>query len=320
MIEREPLQVLITVDTEIWCDDWAAIDRQFDDAFARYIHGRTPEGEFGLPYQLRTLRAHDLRAVYFVEPLFAARFGQERLAEIVALVHEGGQPVELHLHTEWVDEAIEPLLAAPQGKRQHLNLFSGAEQRILIAAGADLLTRAGAGPLRAFRAGNFGANDATLPAVAANGIGIDSSYHAASPHCAIEPAAPMQQPRRVGGVIEFPVSCFGDGLGRVRPASLNAASAREIAQALQDAWRQGWRYFVIVMHSFDLLDRHRRHANPIALRRFHGLIEFLARNRDRFRTTDFGAAPAVGGAEVPLRCGLWPTLGRIGEQMRSRLA
>ena len=60
------LDVLITVDVEIWCDGWQDIDARFPDAFRRYIHGPTAGGDYGLPYQLKVLSDHGLKGVFFV--------------------------------------------------------------------------------------------------------------------------------------------------------------------------------------------------------------------------------------------------------------
>jgi len=75
------------------------------------------------------LRDHGIPGTFFVEPLFATRFGSQPLQEIVGLVRAGGQEVQLHLHTEWVDEARTPLLPGARAKRQYLHHFSLEEQR-----------------------------------------------------------------------------------------------------------------------------------------------------------------------------------------------
>jgi len=118
------LDVFFTVDVEIWCDGWHRIDERFADSFKRYIYGPTAKGNYGLPYTLDVLSDHGLTGVFFVEPLFSRRFGSQPLAEIVGLLREDAQEIQLHLHTEWVDEAIEPLLAHSHSKRQHLHYFS----------------------------------------------------------------------------------------------------------------------------------------------------------------------------------------------------
>lgn len=172
------LNVFFTVDVETWCGGWQSIDTKFPAAFQRYVYGRTAQGDFGLPYKLRVLADHGLKGVFFVEPLFARRFGQDPLSEIAGLIREGEQEVQLHMHTEWVDEAKEPLLPNITGKRQHLRHYSLSEQTMLITEGLRLLERAGSGGINAFRAGSFGFNIDTLAALKANGVLFDSSYNA----------------------------------------------------------------------------------------------------------------------------------------------
>ena len=111
------LDVFFSVDVEIWCDGWDNLDEKFPDAFRRYVYGQTARGNFGLPYTVQVLREHGLKGVFFVEPLFSTRFGSQPLEEIVGLIREGGQEIQLHLHPEWVDESVEPLLENINGKR-----------------------------------------------------------------------------------------------------------------------------------------------------------------------------------------------------------
>jgi hypothetical protein len=172
------MDVFFTIDVEVWCDGWHDIDRKFPDAYRRYVYG--PDGDHGLPYQLGLLADHGLKAVCFVEALFASRFGQAPLTELVNLIEPGGHEAQLHLHTEWVDEAREPLLLRVDGKRQHLRCFDVSEQTRLIEIGMRLLEGAGAPRPLGFRAGSFAFNQDTLAALAANQIFIDSSYNAST--------------------------------------------------------------------------------------------------------------------------------------------
>jgi hypothetical protein len=92
---------------EIWPGSWNNIDARFPEAFRRYVYGDTPQGQYALPMTLEILRDHGLRGIFFVEPLFSARFGLGPLQEFVSLIQEGGQDVQMHLHPEWADEARE---------------------------------------------------------------------------------------------------------------------------------------------------------------------------------------------------------------------
>lgn len=288
------MNVYLTFDVEVWCDGWSDVDRQFPAAFDRYIYGRSASGEFGLPKTIEILNRHGLTGVFFVEPLFAARFGQQWLAEVVALLRAGGQDVQLHLHTEWVNEMHERVIEDQSAKRQHLIHYSLAEQDALISYGLGRLAECGV-QASAFRAGSYAANADTLRALAANGICVDTSlnrFYAVSGDGMGYPDGPCRS-FEAFGVHEYPVYLFRDGFGRQRPAQLASAGLAEFRQALDRAESAGQEHFVIVSHSFELLKSGSSMPDLIMVRRFEGLCSYLAANRDRFQVGCF--APALSG-------------------------
>lgn len=316
------VNVFMTVDVEVWCDGWTDIDSKFPQAMRRYIYGETAQGDFGIPYQLKTLNDHGLDAVFFVEPLFSARFGLQPLADIVGLIRTAGQEVQLHLHTEWVDEARAALLPGVTSKRQHLRYFTLAEQISLIAQGSDMLERAGAGRPDAFRAGSFGFNRDTIDALAANGILFDSSYNATmfGPDSGVLPGQLATVPFACGGVDEYPMTVFRDGARKLRHVQLTACSQGEIESLLLQAAERGDTDFVLLSHGFELLNKRKDSADKVVLKRFHELCKFLDRRRDAFTTRGFaGLARAAVQAQPPLlSTSLWQTGTRIAEQALRR--
>lgn len=316
------LKVFLTVDVEVWCDGWADIDRKFADSFDRYIYGRTAGGEYGLRYQARQLRDHGLRGVFFVEPLFSGRFGSQPLAEVVALLREGGQEVQLHLHTEWLDEWPEPMFPHVRGKRQFMRMFTLDEQCALLAEGRRRLEEAGAGRISAFRAGSFGFNAATLQAVAANGLPFDCSYNATAfgPASGVAPGGVLTDVSREGGVVEYPMTVYDTGFGRLRHVQLGACSWREIERLLWSALDSGQQAFVLLSHNFELLTPSKQRADPIVVARFERLCSFLERHRDQFEVCGFdGLAPSVAARQPPpLGGSAWHSAGRAAEQLYRR--
>lgn len=312
------LDVFLTVDVEIWCDGWDDIDRKFPTAFQHYIYGPTKKGNFGLPYQLGVLKRHGLSGVFFVEPLFSARFGEQPLAEIVGMLNDAEQEVQLHLHTEWVDEARSPLLPVRHEKRQHLRYFDRAEQASLIAQGAALLERAGAARVNAFRAGSFAFNHDTLSALAANGITFDASYNAAmfGLDSGVMPGRMMVEPFEDQGVVEFPMTVYVDGRGSLRHAQITSCSFAEMDRLLWQAAEQGRSAFVILSHGFEMLNQRKTRPDPIVVDRFERLCRFLDRHRDTFCVRGFhGLRPRLGTSmEAPLRIGLKETFARTVQQ------
>ena len=316
------LDVFFTVDVEIWCGGRDQVEARFARAFRQYVYGPTATGEYGLQYMLRELSAHGLRGVFFVEPLFAARCGFQPLEEIVGLIRESGHEVQLHMHTEWVDDLTRPLLRDVAGSGQLLRHFSLDDQIRLIGAGADFIERAGGGRINAFRAGNFACNGATLRALAANRIAFDSSYNACmfGPDSGILPGQALYEPVACDGVIEYPMTVFDDGSGALRHAQLTACSSREMEGLLWQAHASGRKAFVILAHNFELLNLARDRADPSVLKRFHDLCRLLDRNRDAFRVCGFeNLLPVLGTHQPqPLSSPLWKTGFRMAEQILRR--
>lgn len=319
----EMLDVFITVDVEVWCDGWKGIDEKFPDSFKRYIYGPTAEGDFGLTFQAEMLAGHGLQGVFFVEPLFSTRFGPEPLAEIAGLLNAGQQEIQLHLHTEWVDEARMPLLPQVSGKRQHLRYFTLDEQTLLIGKGLALLRAAGAPAINAFRAGSFGFNRDTLRALAANGIPFDSSYNVT--HFGLDsgvlPGIPVLAPVECDGVHEYPMTVFRDGLGKLRHAQITACSFGELEGLLWQALETGCSSFVLLSHSFEFLNQAKSRPDWVAIRRFERLCKLLDRHRDCFNVRGFGGLVPQSTVRqpAPLSTTTWQTAGRLFEQTYRRV-
>lgn len=313
------LNVFFSVDVEIWCDGWHDLDEKFPSAFNKYVYGYTSKGQFGLPYQLEILKNHGLTGVFFIEPLFSLRFGAQPLAEIVGLVKESGHEIQLHLHTEWVDESIKPLLAGPQTKRQHLKYFTLEEQSHLIGVGANLLKSAGADDLNAFRAGSFAFNKDTLGALAENNFSFDSSYNACmfGPESGLMPGVTIVEPVEYKSVYEYPMTVFNDGTGSLRHAQLTACTFSEIEGLLWQALKSGRTSFVILSHNFELMNPAKDKPDDVVVKRFKKLCSFLDKNRDSFCVRGFqGLEPQIATQQpMPLNSPIWKTGARMVEQV-----
>jgi hypothetical protein len=328
-VDRPPLRVLITVDTEFWPHTTGWQQRGLADDYERDILGRTKTGEFGLRFQLDMLEAHRLKAVFFIEALSVRVTGPSYLAKTVSLVRQHQQDAQLHVHTEWLQWMQDsPLLGRRTGQDMHC--FTAAEQGMLLAEAANNLRHAGGDELCAFRAGNYGANNDTLRCLSKAGISIDSSYNfpdSKRGHCRIEAPGQPHQPIRMDGVVEYPISFFEDWPGHYRFVQLCSCSTREMRTALLRAWQAGWRYFVIVSHSFELL-KNRKAVDAVAvedtviIHRMEALCSFLSNNRDRFQTTTFQAIREEQPSSpfsTPIAGTLWHTAERYFEQAALRL-
>jgi hypothetical protein len=316
------MNVLLTVDVEVWCGGWDRLDERFSDAFQRYVYGPTQFGCYGLPLELAILRDHGLRGVFFTESLFAARFGQGALQEIVGLIREARQEVQLHLHTEWADEARPIIFKSDTTKRQFIRDFTLDEQVQLIELGSALLRVAGVEGLCAFRAGSWGMGRDTLEAVGKAGLRFDSSFSQSRVGRAHSPFEEdcLLQPVRVGGVIEYPISVMREG-GSLRHLQVGACSFEELQSALWAAHDAGWRSVVIYLHSFELMNMRRNAPDWVVVRRYRRLCQFLDRYRDSFRTVWFSELDENVSDHQPelLVVGGYPRAVRLVEQAWRRI-
>jgi peptidoglycan/xylan/chitin deacetylase (PgdA/CDA1 family) len=318
------MRVYLTFDVEIWCNDWLRLDDRFPAAFQRYVYGRSSRGDFALPKTLDILAKHGLQGVFFVEPLFAARFGLEYLETITALIRSGGQDTQLHLHTEWVNELPDPPIVDHSRKRQHLSFHTLEEQVALLSYGVDLLERVGSKRPYAFRAGSFACNADTFRALNHCGIRVDSSLNACANVSAPDLRAQVvhERPALIEGVLSVPVAIYVDGFGRPRSAQLNGSSTWELQQALESAHAAGHTDFVIVSHNFEMLKPGRCDPDPVVVSRFEGICRYLDSNRDAYRVCTFEGI-TQSDVEVHHRirpkAGLIATGRRLAEQVWRRI-
>lgn len=328
-----PVDVFLTVDTEWWprSPNWR--DGGYQADVQRDFYGETPNGHYGVPYQIEVLNHYGLKGVFLIEALFPEVVGLGPLQALVDVIQRGGQDAQLHLHTEWlswIDGSRSPL---PGRTGRNLKDFTADEQTVLIERGLRNLKDAGAKNVNAFRAGNYGGNFDTLIALQRNGIACDTTHNT----CYLDSACGMRtsdwllQPRTIHGVREFPVTFFSDYPGHMRHAQLCACSFGEMKAALLNAWRRGWTSFVIVSHSFELIRNRKKpgaipRPDPTVIRRFENLCRFLQKNSDKFQTRFFGdidlsAIPETSATgDRPLASRIDRTAWRLGEQLIRRFA
>lgn len=321
------MNVLLTFDVEVHpcTPNWR--ETSLAAEIEQYIDGRTPVGSYGLAYQLSVLKKHRLKAVFFVESLFSLEVGKELLSRTVSMIRDAGHEVQLHIHTEWVSHLRQRLLGDRFGL--HIRQFSEDDQTTLVSRGLGSLAECGVSGVRAFRAGNYGANLATLRALAHNGIPYDSSWNAAylGGYCDLDVGEALFAPRFIEGVWEVPISFFEDYPGHVRHAQLAACSFAELRHALLAADSAGWPTFVIVGHSFELVWRRVRNGRPasprrLVIRRFERLCRFLDDRRDTLPTAGFAdlhlsSTPVSARGPIKSRPDL--TFARVIEQLAGRL-
>lgn len=262
--------LLITVDTELS----SALHQQgmgVEENVRRSIWAEAAGGAWGIGWQMDRLERAGLRGVFFLDPMPAIVHGPAFLEPIVRAIVARGHEVQLHIHTEWLAFADHSPVSGRQGR--NIGDFSLEDQHRLLGQAKAWLEAAGAPPVTAFRAGNFGANDDTLRALAMLGIGWDSSVNPAylGHGCAISADPGTIGASRIHGVAEVPVSGISDRPGRFRPAQVCAMSAREMRAGLRHAARHGHDAYMVVTHSFEMLSRDRSRPNRAVMARFDAL-------------------------------------------------
>ncbi|MBU7581031.1 MAG: polysaccharide deacetylase family protein [Porphyrobacter sp.] len=317
-------RVFITIDTEYSSGLYTgtgASDRA--DNFARSISCVTPTGPSGVGHKLELLAEYGQKAVFFVDPMPALVWGVAAIEDIVGPILAAGQDVQLHCHTEWLG------LAAPADRRglpsrgNNLADHSFDEQCAILDYARATLMAAGAPAPVAFRAGNYGANDNTLRALAALGLDYDSSHCPAlvgTGACRISLTAEDRQPVGHMGVLEVPVGAIGTMNGGLRHAQITALTLNEMLGAIRHARDTGRDSFTLVSHSFELINRRKLAVNPIVRRRFIGLIKALGAMRGVSTGTYAQTPPALrltGGACQPLPASPIRTGMRLAEQFVS---
>ncbi|MGE4321636.1 MAG: hypothetical protein AB7E60_01245 [Sphingobium sp.] len=283
--------LIITIDTELS----SSLHQKgvgLEDNIRRSIWGEAGGRSYGIGWQMDQMDRYGVRGVFFLDPMPALVHGPDFLAPIVAAIVGRGHEVQMHIHTEWLAWARQSPVDGRQGR--NIGDFSLADQTVLLSLCKSLLEAAGAPAITAFRAGNFGANDDTLRALAAIGVAWDSSVNPAylGRGCDIGvDVARVDAVRRLG-VAEVPVSGIADRPGGFRPAQVCAMSGAEMAAGLRHAVDQGQDAFVVVTHSFEMLSRDRRRPNRLVMRRFIRLCR-RARAMAALRPAGFGDLPAT---------------------------
>ena len=292
-------RVFITIDTEYAfaiARDGGPASRA--DNYARSIAGVTASGLVGVGHKLATFARHGLHATFFVDPMAALVYGREAVADVVGPIVEAGQDVQLHVHTEWL-ELGGPGSHLPAGPARNMADLSFDDQCAVLDWARETLQRAGAPRPTAFRAGNYGANDDTLRALAAIGMTHDTSHTPGivDGDCRIGMGPTDRHPVMRHGVVEVPVSCV-ETPGGLRHAQLTALSHREMLAAIGHARDEGLADFTLVSHSFELMCRQRERINRIVHARFDRLCAGPGRHAQGYHR-DLRPASAGAPSNVP---------------------
>jgi hypothetical protein len=328
-------RVYITVDTEA-AEERTVGGRELPAqgydvrVWGRFVNQRR---ELGIGLIMNELEAEGLRGTFYTEVLGSHYFGRDRLREIVRAMLARGHDVQLHTHpvqrvADWRTRGVAP-------EPDDIAAYDVERQADLLREGVAILEDCGApkGSVLSFRAGNFGANDATWEAMAKAGLVLSSNYNPCyfGKNCKMRapgagPALFLAGPE----VWELPIANFREGDGGFRHVQVTAVSLDEIKGYLLDAHRRNIGEACLVTHSFEMCHiddpaARRGRVNSVNLARLRGLCRFLSRRADLFEVDTAGALAArlrqgterVGGARGA-KAGAAGAAGASGEYPRGR--
>jgi hypothetical protein len=315
----EKVRVYFTIDTE------TSIGGAWRNAgpplpLTRTVFGQNGSGSYGVSLIMDILEEHGFAGTFFVEVFCSYHLGLEEVAKVFQCIQKRGHDVQLHLHPVhrfyW-----EFLQGQPLREKDLMFQFPAEEQRQLIHDGIALFRQLSGNTPRAYRAGCYGASEVTLAALRENGVLIDSSYNLAflDRTCGFR-LRPLNAPRVLEGVTEFPVTNFRSGAGAsYKPLEISAVSAVEILSTIRSLREAGCSDAVLVFHSFSFLkNRGTRfeHCRPdrIVIHRFRRLCLELSRMRDEVEVCVLGNAD-LSRVPVP-QPQVVPSLGWLRPTMR----
>jgi peptidoglycan/xylan/chitin deacetylase (PgdA/CDA1 family) len=293
--ERMPadkVRVYFTVDTETSLGG-AWRNAQGPLPASQTIFGENGNGAYGIPLIMDILEQYGFRASFFIEVFCSYLLGNEEVGKVFQCIQKRGHDVQLHLHP--VQRFYRDFLQGHARREQDLMFqFPADEQRQLVREGVELFRRFSGGAPRAFRAGCYGASEVTLAALRDNGVSIDSSYNLAflDQTCGFR-QRPLNAPRVLEGVHEFPVTNFTSRIGSCKSLEISAVSVWEILATIRRLKEKGCRDVVLVFHSFSFLKRRgvrfeKACPDRIVIHRFRRLCAELARMRDEVEVSVFG--------------------------------
>jgi len=207
------------------------------------VWGEIEGTRYGLNRIIEICNRNELKATFFVD---AYRHPAE-MARACELILQHGHDIQLHTHPNWHYDR----------RRENLQKYSFEEQCEIIAYGVQKIREwTGVTPV-AHRAGDFGADENTLKALAVNQIQADFSYFWQWKDCGLNrPFDLKNQLVRIHSVLEIPTTCFHSrGFGYSKTFRLIDVHepAFVLRKVLAELLQLDYHTIVVVMHSFSLI-------------------------------------------------------------------
>ncbi len=327
-------RVYITVDVECAEERGESQPLQGYDlrVFGRF---KNQARELGIGLLMRELEVYGQRGTFFTEALGSHTFGRDGLSEACREMVSRGHDVQLHTHP--IQRVADFRTRGEKPAPDDIGAYDLETQVSLLREGTRILEECGVPKVRAFRAGNFGANDLTWEAMARAGLSVSSNFNPCyfGKNCKMRfEGAGSGLFLAPHGVWELPISTFTERGGGERHVQITAISLSETLDYLVKARALGMTEVTVVTHSFELchidsISGQVGRPNTVNLLRFRGLCRWLAEHDDEFEVDTVGALAEriESGRETPR--GPFGTarphgsfrrkLGRLPEQALKRL-
>lgn len=263
------------------------------------IFGKRGSRNYGIPLIMDILDQHGFRGTFFTEVFCSYVLGEDPVAGVCRYIQDRGHDLQLHLHPIYKFYRDAQAGLPPR----QIDLFfqlSPDEQHQLLGEGVELFRRFSGKAPRAFRAGCYGASEATLTALRTLGVEIDSSYNLSylDRTCGFQ-TRPLNAPAQMEGVCEFPVTNFRvAGAAGYKPLEISAVSVAEIVSTIRGVRETGCRDVVLMLHSFSLLKNlgvrfENCRPDGIVIQRLRKLCARLDEMRDEVEVGVLGEASAT---------------------------
>ncbi len=313
------MRVYVTVDVECSLPSLSKGGEPRPVGTRERVYGDFGGRRLGIPLIMDMLDAHGFRGTFFCDSCMRYLVGEDEAGKVLSDISARGHDVQLHIHPIfrlWATRNTGSLISRDRWS-DDIGALPISLQDDLIKEGRCFVRDYTSRAPTVFRAGNYGAGDATLELLAVNGFLADSSYNLWAQVTAgyskrIVTSDPINIPFRHCGVVEFPVTCFlapTAGAEGYRFFAPEGAAYREMQAALQRLAAVGVQDVVVVLHSFSFIkpaDPNYRSArfNWVAHERFRRLLQLLASRPDEYEVVSLGDyverrdAPPLGTASA----------------------
>lgn len=277
------LDVFLTVNSHIGYSEPDDISLQFAERYLGKIYGTSRDGDCALPLLLKLFEDSGLAASFFVESLFAVKYGLQPLQEVVELIFEGRQEIQLLLDAQWAMSLKGSLFEIVPEQTDQLSHYSQEQQTELIKIAKRLLMQSGVKQIQAFREVYPSITRSMLNALVANDIVIDCSFD--SSQVTEKPEFLLHQhynqPVECENVVIYPVTVFKSGKKqKLTVLNINTCCFKEIETVLNHASSNHWDSVVMTLTSDVLMTPGQVKLDLVKFNRMKTLCAFLASRSD----------------------------------------